>query len=571
MVKYLKWSFVVLIFITSCKKTPSQTQIKSKSKELVSYSTQSKFIEGMGYFLNAKYVEAMERFQACNEIAPNDPGINYMIARTYMIAKEYVKANKYAQKAVEANENQKDYFVVLAESQKKLNKFDDAVKTYEKMLANTKGGESYLYDLYDLQISQKNYNGAFHTLNKIDEVFGFNSAVTEEKVKILLRQNKKTEAVELLNNSIKENPDEIALRLFLVRFYIENQKYTEAEATVDATLEKFPDDATSLMLKYELIKKRGAVSEAEKYLEKIFLNKNIDIDTKVDLILSMFKEIENKQSDHQKYYKYVEQVISSHPDNAKSYAMAGDVYAYSDNKKEAVKNYRKSVQLDPSKNVLWVQLCLLELQENEKDSLLVHTKKAQEYFPLDARFPYFAGSVLYQAKEYTSALKNLKQANSLLGTDSELKDNVRSLMADCYYYTKEYEKSDEIFEQLLAENPKNYSAMNNYCYFLSLRKEKLDVAEKLGNDLVKNNPKEATFLDTYGWVLYVKKDYKNAVTYLEKAVDGYTNGTICEHYGDALFQLGQQEKALEMWNKAKKLGETSEFLDKKISDKKLYE
>jgi hypothetical protein len=38
-----------------------------------------------------------------------------------------------------------------------------------------------------------------------------------------------------------------------------------------------------------------------------------------------------------------------------------------------------------------------------------------------------------------------------------------------------------------------------------------------------------------------------------------------------LFQLGQTDKAVEEWKKAKSLGKASEFIDKKIADKKLYE
>jgi len=55
------------------------------------------------------------------------------------------------------------------------------------------------------------------------------------------------------------------------------------------------------------------------------------------------------------------------------------------------------------------------------------------------------------------------------------------------------------------------------------------------------------------------------------AVMGSNNGTIIEHYGDVLYKLGDKEQALEQWKKAKELGDTSEFIDKKIADKKLYE
>ena len=91
--------------------------------------------------------------------------------------------------------------------------------------------------------------------------------------------------------------------------------------------------------------------------------------------------------------------------------------------------------------------------------------------------------------------------------------------------------------------------------------------------VVERHPTNATYLDTYAWVLYVMKDYKNARTYLEKAIESNNkvSGTIVEHYGDVLYQLGEKEKAVEQWKKAKSMGENSQQIDKKIATGQLIE
>lgn len=94
----------------------------------------------------------------------------------------------------------------------------------------------------------------------------------------------------------------------------------------------------------------------------------------------------------------------------------------------------------------------------------------------------------------------------------------------------------------------------------------------MSGGLVEREPNNSTYLDTYGWILYKMKDFENAKKYLEKAVAADSgSGVILEHYGDVLYQLGEKEKALENWIKAKEKGDTSQFLDRKIADKKLYE
>ena len=93
---------------------------------------------------------------------------------------------------------------------------------------------------------------------------------------------------------------------------------------------------------------------------------------------------------------------------------------------------------------------------------------------------------------------------------------------------------------------------------------------KRSNELSPNNP---SFLDTYGWILYMQAKYADALIWLDKAIvaGGQENGTILEHYGDTLFRLGKITEALEYWTRAKKTGDHTELLDKKINDKKLYE
>ena len=80
-------------------------------------------------------------------------------------------------------------------------------------------------------------------------------------------------------------------------------------------------------------------------------------------------------------------------------------------------------------------------------------------------------------------------------------------------------------------------------------------------------------LDTKAWVLYKLERYKEALVWIEKAydIDGKQNAELNEHYGDILYKMGNKKKAVKYWKRAKDLGEGSEFLDKKISEKKLFE
>ena len=123
-------------------------------------------------------------------------------------------------------------------------------------------------------------------------------------------------------------------------------------------------------------------------------------------------------------------------------------------------------------------------------------------------------------------------------------------------------------------NPQNLGVLNNYSYYLSNENKDLDKAERMSGITVKAEPTNATFLDTYGWVLFKQGAYTMAKIYIENAVkysESEPSAEVLEHYGDILFKTDETEKALEQWKKAKELGSESKTLDKKIKTKKYVE
>ena len=115
--------------------------------------------------------------------------------------------------------------------------------------------------------------------------------------------------------------------------------------------------------------------------------------------------------------------------------------------------------------------------------------------------------------------------------------------------------------------------LNNYSYYLSLRKYKLERAKEMSrrcNDLEPNN---GTYQDTYAWILYCLEDYKLALEWIKKALKNGSDKSpvVVEHCGDILFKLGLKEEALEKWRLSKSLGSESLILENKIKNEKLLE
>ena len=116
--------------------------------------------------------------------------------------------------------------------------------------------------------------------------------------------------------------------------------------------------------------------------------------------------------------------------------------------------------------------------------------------------------------------------------------------------------------------------MNNYAYYLSLRKENLDKAEGHVKQAISIQPSNSNFLDTYGWILFQQERWYESLTVLLEAYDlgGNNSATVLEHLAEVYLKLGQQEKAIQFYHHAiDKGGKISLLFEKIISKDRILE
>jgi len=101
-----------------------------------------------------------------------------------------------------------------------------------------------------------------------------------------------------------------------------------------------------------------------------------------------------------------------------------------------------------------------------------------------------------------------------------------------HYRIKEKDKAYNYFDKALEINPKNYLILNNYAYYLSLDGSDLDKADKMAKTVYEKYKNIPTYVDTYAWVLYIKKDYQKAYIVMQSIIKDQEqwSQTIKEHY-----------------------------------------
>ena len=186
-------------------------------------------------------------------------------------------------------------------------------------------------------------------------------------------------------------------------------------------------------------------------------------------------------------------------------------------------------------------------------------------------YGYVAGCY-HQMKEYGKAIETYQKILTLTdSTDFERRSELITGMGDTYSEMGDTAKTVECYEQALAIDPANTSALNNYAYYLAQQGQDLDRAERMAAIAVKDEPENANFIDTYAWVFFAKKNYEMALLYIKSAVEKDEDNHLLEHYGDILWFNDDKEGAVEQWGKALELDPDNELLQRKVKNKTYYE
>ena len=120
-----------------------------------------------------------------------------------------------------------------------------------------------------------------------------------------------------------------------------------------------------------------------------------------------------------------------------------------------------------------------------------------------------------------------------------------SLIGDSYYAMGDASSAFKAYDKALKIQPDYLPVLNNYAYYLSQEAKKLHKALKMSKITVEAEPDNATYLDTYGWILHLLGRSKEAKPVFKHAMiyGGKDSAVILAHYAAVLRRLGEDDLA----------------------------
>jgi tetratricopeptide (TPR) repeat protein len=558
-----------------------QTLFAQKNIDVNAYQMEEKEVRSLESYLEILRLKsvgntekALQELVIYLETNPNNAAANYEAAQLSFNEQKITPAIAFAEKAVELDGKNVWYKNLLVELYNKNNEPQKAIKIYEKIVKDNPNDKESAMQYAFLLVKATEYKKALEVLTVWEKRDDGDEMILGQKHQIYLKLNDFKNAENELKKLIVKSPTDTRYQIALAEFYDANLKKDEAIKAYKNVLLLEPNNPEALLyMSGHYIEQNDTLSFASS-ANRIIKNNEINLDTKIAYLsygLMNFSRLDSSKKEL--YVSLAQELASKYPTEAKAHAIYGDFcYLYEKNE-QGLAAYKNSLKYKNDIFEVWQNLFSIMLTLKNYKDLADSSESALEYFPAHSAVHFYNGLANQYLDRYEKAEKSYRKAIRFSGDNTKLEAQLYSSLGEVYHKMKKIKEMDEAFEESLKIEPDNAFTLNNYSYYLSLRKSQLEKAKQMSRKSLDLQGQNGSFLDTYAWICFQLGQYQEAMNFQEKALNFEKDDktTIYEHYGDILFKMGNTTKAVEYWQKSKDAGNASKTLIKKIAEKKYIE
>ena len=531
------------------------------------------FLEAMRLKEKKDYASAFGLLQHCLDIHPNAASALYEVSQYYMFLRQVPQGQEALEKAVANAPDNYWYSQGLASLYQQQNELDKAVTLLEQMVVRFPAKQDPLFNLLDLYGRQEKYDEVISTLNRLEKRMGKNEQLSMEKFRIYLQMKDDKKAFQEIESLVQVYPMDMSYQVILGDVYLQYGKKQEAYDVYQKVLAAEPDNPMAIFSMASYYKQTGQEELYQQQLDTLLLNKKVTPDTKVGVMRQMIVENEQADKDSTQIIALFDRIMKQEQDDPQIPMLYAQYLLSKNMESESVPVLEQVVDLDPTNKAARMMLIGAAVKKEDYKQIIKVCEPGIEATPDALEFYYYLAVAYNQAEKPDSVISICKRALEHTTADSkkEIVSDFYSILGDMYHTQKQMKEAYAAYDSALVYNPSNIGALNNYAYYLSVERRDLDKAEEMSYKTVKAEPNNATYLDTYAWILFEKGNYAEARIYIDNAMKsegGDKSDVIVEHCGDIYYMTGDVDGALTYWKKALEMGSESKTLKQKIEKKK---
>jgi tetratricopeptide (TPR) repeat protein len=456
-------------------------------------SPESRMALGSFYALINRENEAVVMFNGILNEFPEYVRARYRLSDIYLERKEPDKVKEQIEKLFAINDRDSEALLLRVRLNLLENKTEDAVKDLEEILKKKPNQKDALFYMTQAQIELGNNEQARAFIGDLGKYYPnflrvhllkIQASLSAGESELALRQS--NELLQTLKDAIPDSEnseqslDDLRIRALTARGLANLQlgKIEIAQKDLNDVANYSPNSASAMVNLAKIYVAGRNFTEALNLYEKALAtdSKNFDALSGLVNVLTRQKQFDEAQA---KIDRSIQENAGQNTTLSALHYLKSDVHIAQNNLEAAETELKKTIELDENYLPAYSSYATLLIEKNQTDAALEQFKKVVERKP--------------SASVYT-----------LIGILEDSRNN--SLEAE-----KNYRKALEI-------EPETPIAANNLAWMLATNKVNLDEALRLAQATVNQDPNNAGYYDTLGWVYYQKGLPSSAIEQLRKAV-----------------------------------------------------
>ena len=555
----------------SSVKVVAESQLSPNDQKRYDYF----FLEAIRQQNAGNYSEAFDLLQHTRHINPQAAETYYYMSMYYSQMKQDSIALACLEKATSLDPDNSTYPERMAQYYIGNQQYDKAIDAYEWLYAHNHDNTDALRILLQLYQQQKNYTKMLSTIGRLETEEGESEQLALSRMRVYEMMNNTKAAYTELKRLSDKHPLDMGYKVMLGNWLMQHDRSKEAYKLYTDVLREEPDNAYAQSSLYDYYNATHQEALAHQMLDRILLGKNTDVQTKLVMLRSYIQDNEGHGGDSTQVLGLFDRVLAvPHPASEIAEMKA----AYMSLKKMPQDSidaaFTQVLNIAPDNAGARLQLVQNLWGQKKYDEVVEMCNQAQQYNPDEMVFYYFGGMAHYMKGDEDATLdifrKGVEQVNEKSSPD--LVSDLYMIMGDILNKKGLEAESFAAYDSCLQWKDDNVPGLNNYAYYLSVKGKDLQKAEQMSYKTIKAEPKNATYLDTYAWILFKEERYHEAKIYIDQTLQNLdtaaNNSTVLEHAGDIYAMNGLTADALKYWQQAYEAGDKTEGLELKIQNKR---
>lgn len=514
--------------------------------------------------LAGDYSSAAELYQHCLDINPDAPEALYNLSLIQFYLRQDSLGTAMLRRATELDPGNPWYLETLASIYMNRRDVKQAVPVLEKMAAIQTRRSDVLSQLAHIYKSEGETQKAIDALERIELLEGKSGQLSVDKFALYMDLGEKEKAFQELQSLCDEFPHDMNYRVIMGRQYQQVGEMERAWDIFQTVKQKEPDNQSLKLALLGYYEEQGDTLSYNQLRDSLLYSLSTPSELRVAMMKDFIYRARNDASQVEPMKKAFDAVLAMPQQDAQLLSLKAAYQIYAKEGDDAVaETMQKILEVDPANQVAMSHLLQYYVEKNDIPAIEDLCRRGVNAFPEELAFHYYLGASLYQQKKLTEAAEVFQQGLRTREEDAspQLVSDMFAILGDLCHQQNKTQQAFEAYDSALVYKDDNISCLNNYAYYLSLQGERLDQAEEMSYRTIKAEPKNKTYLDTYAWILFMKKNYTEARIYIDKVVDPQEpedsiladpslQGNVIEHAGDIYSQLGDVEQALRLWQMA---------------------